>query len=84
MPTCRSCDAEIIWAMTPAGRLIPLDLGLYDNGNIELRDGIAHVVTDPGDRPRRRSHFASCPDAVQHRQRHPAAHRPVRLGLEDQ
>lgn len=67
MSTCRTCNAEITWAMTSNGKLIPLDVDLYDNGNIELRDGIAHVVAEPGDRPRRRSHFASCPDAVAHR-----------------
>lgn len=72
MSTCRSCGAEIDWAMTPTGKMIPLDLGLYDNGNIELRQGVAYVVPVAGSHgppPRRRSHFATCPSSVEHRRR---------------
>ena len=67
---CRSCDAPIEWAITVKGSRIPLDPGEDDGGNIIVDvDGIAHVV-GPGDNgrvPRRRSHFATCPNAAQHR-----------------
>jgi hypothetical protein len=61
---CRSCGAEIIWAVTkPGGQWIPLDAepadlrGLYrfDNG---------HANRPP---PLRMTHFATCPHADEHR-----------------
>jgi hypothetical protein len=27
MPTCRACGCEILWALTEAGKRIPLDVG---------------------------------------------------------
>lgn len=32
--TCRSCGAEIWWAHTTAGRLIPVDSEPVDDGNV--------------------------------------------------
>lgn len=64
MNRCKSCGAEIIWATTKAGRKIPLDpepvkvpLFVFDNG----------YANDPP--PLRQTHFASCPNAKEHRQR---------------
>lgn len=66
--TCRSCKAPIEWAYTVKGGRIPLDPGVFDDGNISLDDaGVAHVVKTSG--PLRRSHFASCPNAARHRRR---------------
>lgn len=68
---CRSCNAPIEWAITTKGSRIPLNPHPTLNGNIELRDGIAHVV--PVDLSattlRYTSHFADCPNAARHRKR---------------
>ena len=68
MIRCKSCHAPILFARTEQGALIPLDaeLVLDGRGNIVVGgDGIARVVTSgSGDRL---SHFASCPNASQHR-----------------
>jgi hypothetical protein len=67
---CSSCGAEIEWAETRAGNKLPLDVGSFEDGNIlvaEHFDGrvIATVTrTGGGDR---RSHFATCPNAGEHR-----------------
>lgn len=69
---CRSCGAPVIWARTPAGKRIPLDLTPTDDGNVLLDDhGTATVmgglaVWPPG-AYRWTSHFASCPQAADHR-----------------
>lgn len=69
MSTCRSCGATIEWAITAKGHRIPLDPGDHDNGNIIVDNrGQATYVADR-DRPLRRSHFASCPNAGRHRKR---------------
>jgi hypothetical protein len=68
--TCRSCGAPIEWAVTTKGKRIPLDPGTFDEGNIDVVDGIAYTTGQltTVDR-RRRSHFATCPNANQHRKR---------------
>lgn len=69
---CRSCDAPIVFARTIKGRRIPLDAEPNDTtGNIELRQGIAYVVTDARDPDTHRytSHFATCPNAGDWRNR---------------
>lgn len=45
---CRSCDAQIVWTRTPAGRAVPLALS-----TVQTRDGKRYAV----------SHFRDCPDA---------------------
>jgi hypothetical protein len=60
---CKSCGAEILWARTSAGKRVPLDakpqrlfvrgVGL-EGGGVVLRSCFT-------------SHFATCPDAAQHR-----------------
>lgn len=70
MSACRTCGAPITWAVVfSSGKRIPLDTDHYvDRGTRFTLDpaGNAHVVTDPNvtGMP---SHFASCPDADQHR-----------------
>lgn len=48
---CRSCGAEIIWAITPYGRLMPMERVP------DVDDGVQRF----------RSHFATCVDAAAHR-----------------
>ena len=67
--TCRSCGAPIEWAVSPAGKRLPLDVA-FGPGNLLLdQHGVARVVRDG--EGTRRSHFASCPNAGQHRRRGP-------------
>lgn len=67
MPTCRSCEALIIWATSPTtGKSIPLDAEPTPNGNLVLVGGEARVYTEEDARlarDRHTSHFATCPDA---------------------
>lgn len=75
--TCRSCRASIIWAKTPNGKLMPLDVEKFANGNVLLADDGTCAVLDAdslltyrGERiPLHRSHFASCPGGGSHRKR---------------
>jgi hypothetical protein len=55
---CKSCQARIVWAVTVAGKRIPLDEGA------EVAGTIGDVVT-----VRAVPHFATCPQAAQHRKR---------------
>ena len=66
MSECRSCGAEIEWAKTAAGKRIPLDAESVIEGNIELSEGgmVRVVRNGSGDRV---SHFATCPNAKEHR-----------------
>lgn len=77
---CRSCEAPIVWAVTAAGRAMPLDPDPTPDGNV-VSDGrdeqgrvqvivFAKPADVPADRPLRyASHFVSCPDADQHRRK---------------
>lgn len=63
---CRSCGAPIIFAVTRSGKRIPIEPN--QAGNLELRGGvIAFVTPDINAMGRYQSHFASCPQAGQHR-----------------
>jgi hypothetical protein len=68
---CRSCKAPIIWAKTNSGKNIPLDAEPCTDGNICIKDGLAVVVSDKQGGvwplPFYKSHFATCPNAKQHR-----------------
>ncbi len=61
MPQCRSCGAEILWVKTTNGKDMPVDakperlMVAYANG-YHLEDCY-------------RSHFATCPNADQHRRK---------------
>lgn len=69
---CRSCEAPIIWATTDSGKRMPLDFDEHEGGNVFLAaDGTCRVGrqeedTTPGT-TRHFSHFATCPNADQHR-----------------
>lgn len=71
MARCRSCEARIVWAITPKGRRIPLDPDPVEGGNVLLEGERATVLTNeeraahPG--PLHVSHFATCPKAKRHR-----------------
>jgi hypothetical protein len=54
---CRSCRAQIIWFDTPSGNRMPVDADTVSPDDDEL------------DLTRHQSHFASCPQADQHRRR---------------
>lgn len=79
---CRTCHAPVVWARTAFnGTPIPIDVEPAENGNIVLsqRDGnrLVATVLPPGDalipvETTYTSHFATCPDADQWRNRHHA------------
>lgn len=65
--TCGSCGAPLEWAKTLRGRSIPVDPETVESGNLRVVDGIAYFGSPgSGDRV---SHFATCPNADQHRRR---------------
>jgi hypothetical protein len=77
--TCSSCGARIIWATTARSKAMPVDAEPVADGNIRLDDRgqgrapLAIVVTAGqadmfgSDESRRTSHFATCPQADEHR-----------------
>lgn len=74
MSLCRSCQAEIRWAKTAAGKSMPLDAVPTPEGTIVIRDNVAVVLTglaldDPADAGEDRyvAHWATCPTAYEHR-----------------
>lgn len=73
MSRCRSCNAEIIWAVTAAGKRMPLDEASNAEGNVLLHENGTCIVLAAGDdrewedSSRHTSHFATCPNADQHR-----------------
>lgn len=67
MNACQSCGAAMRWVKTEAGKNMPLDPEPIRGGNVEMRNGVAHVV-QPDDETRRYvSHFSTCPNANGHR-----------------
>jgi hypothetical protein len=77
---CRSCHAEVIWVFTEKGRRMPIDAepsadGRFRKERVDVVDGnqhrIVHFVRDDeleaNTAPLYLSHFATCPDADQHR-----------------
>lgn len=87
--TCRSCFRVMAWAMTGAGRMIPLDADrnagrpleytddgkagriqemslLFPEATVAVRTLGDGELADP-DLPIWRSHFATCPNADEHR-----------------
>lgn len=72
MSQCRSCDAEILWCKTLVGnKNMPVDPIPVPGGNLELQivRGRQLVVVHPSDPEitRHVSHFATCPNAKEHR-----------------
>lgn len=73
LTTCRSCGAPIKWAVTTAGRRIPIDAAPSEKGNITLQPGfvggdpvaiIDLPLFDAARGPKYLTHFASCKDAA--------------------
>lgn len=69
---CRSCGAPIWWAVTEAGKRIPLDEPDGVGNLIAWRDHLGYLRArsnpDPGPGEYlARSHFATCPHADAHR-----------------
>lgn len=73
---CRSCGAPIRWVTTTGRKPMPLDVDPHPDGTVvpahdPARPGIvvAQVLpAPPTDRPAWRPHFATRPNADQHRQ----------------
>lgn len=55
---CKSCRARIVWMKTAAGRSIPVDAATVNPDQETFDPLLGHI-----------SHFATCPDASQHRRR---------------
>lgn len=71
---CRSCGARIIWAETLTEKRMPVDAEPTPDGNVSLepREGFAPLATVNAPlfaAGLRKSHFATCPNAGQHRKR---------------
>ena len=68
---CNRCGAEIVWAVTKAGKRIPVDLEPVATWKLRVRyldDGEWHVRVAPNHpRPSYVSHFDTCPRAARHR-----------------
>lgn len=77
MSFCRSCRAPILWVGTERGKAMPLDAEPYQGDDprglfvIRTAGGKVIGVAVPPDafpgEPLYRSHFATCPDAAEHR-----------------
>jgi hypothetical protein len=68
--TCKSCSAPIEWVKSArTGKAMPLDAGDAPDGNLVVLDGVAHPALQGDTRPRRKSHFATCPQAAEWRKR---------------
>jgi len=75
--TCRSCGAKIKWIKTVAGKNMPvnpepLSFADVDEGTVLVgEDGTAMashgLLVDEDGMPWYESHFATCPNADQHR-----------------
>lgn len=70
---CRSCEAEVAWAITEDERWIPLDPTPRTDGNLVVfhQGGQVRVrsarLPDDQMRPRHVAHFVTCPNADHHR-----------------
>lgn len=71
MSACRSCGAEVFWAVTTSGKRMPVDAepvqGTEGNVYIVEGDPPLAVVGTHTEGPTYTSHFATCPQASQHR-----------------
>jgi len=77
--TCSSCGAPIIFKQTVTGKQMPLDAEPNADGNVQLGwiggEEVALLLAEPGDRAAAQiaghllymPHFATCPNADEHR-----------------
>jgi hypothetical protein len=74
LANCKSCGAPIRWIRMTSNKMMPIDAQPSPAGTVEIVDGYGYVVKTkepsllPGEE-RYTSHFATCPNAAQHRQR---------------
>lgn len=59
--TCKWCQAPIIWALTPEGQRIPLDVKMRLVARYIGDTEVVEFIRG------RESHFATCPEADKHR-----------------
>ena len=84
MSKCRSCGADIIWIKMASGKAMPCDAAKISYSTalppsakgddvltlVTDRGTVVQTVFDPaGDKHGYTSHFATCPNANQHRKR---------------
>lgn len=74
MSICRSCGAEIVWAVTEKGKRAPLDAAPVDGGTFSLEPGTdspraVFVPVEARSGPLFVSHYATCPQASNWRKR---------------
>lgn len=74
LDTCRSCSRPITWMVTPKNRRMPLDLEPAESGNVRVLGDVAYTLrAEELENARSQgerlyvSHFATCPNARQHR-----------------
>lgn len=82
MSKCRSCNAEIMWCVTEQGKRMPIDANPSEQGNVVVfecaetgtdmcrvvsKDEMATWSADESPLYVYTSHFATCPNAKQHR-----------------
>ncbi len=60
---CRSCDASVVWMITNTGKNMPVDADSVDEAELEF-DGMKPKFDHQAGHV---SHFATCPQANQHR-----------------
>ncbi|MGH1344366.1 MAG: hypothetical protein ACRBN8_22595 [Nannocystales bacterium] len=76
--SCKSCHAPVWWAVTIHDKSTPMGAdpsqdgcwvidGQTENGAPRVR--LSEPLTDPADTPRFQTHWATCPNADQHRKR---------------
>lgn len=67
---CKTCGQPIRWVKTANGKAMPLDVEPCEDGNLVVVDGVAfsaYTLDVQEGRQRFKSHFATCPQAKQHR-----------------
>ncbi len=74
MARCRSCGAAIEWVLTDSGKSMPVDTQPRADGTLVLStENDVLRARSPGlfdaGKPRYVSHFATCPQAAQHRRK---------------
>ncbi len=71
MTKCRTCQAEIVWGKTEAGKNVPLDPPEKRYVRADMITGMADLAKEDEYVmvPTFVSHFATCPQADQHRKK---------------
>lgn len=67
MARCNSCNAEIVWARTAAGKATPMQVDA--KGTWVIVDGVARQMEIGDEGPFYVSHFATCPEASKWRKK---------------